>query len=249
MNLELVKQDSFGTVKCDFYKNENDEIYMTINQLAEALEYASKSGIENIMARNKYLYNPEFSTTHKLGVVEGGRTVFRKRIVFTEDGIYEVTMLSGQPKARAFRAWVRQIIKEIRRTGQYSINQPQTIEDLIIMTAQSMKEIRQQLQQQQKQLSVTAHRLDNLDAINLEGDLRQRLNKMIRKYAWQNGLDYRKAWQDFKQNFNTAFSTNIELLKTNYYKETGKEVSIPEIIEIRNMLPDALRVADKMLNR
>lgn len=127
--------------------------------------------------------------------------------------------------------------------------QPQSIEDLIIMQAQSMKDVRQKLEQQQEQLTVTNHRLDNLDTVNLEGDLRQRLVKMVNRYSWQNGLDYKTGWHHFKQNFNTAYHTNIELLKTNHHKETGEELSTPKILEARGLLEDALRVADKMLNR
>jgi prophage antirepressor-like protein len=133
-NLQIVRSQNFGEVKCDFYRSENDEILMTINQLAQALEYASKSGIENIIIRNEYLRGKEFSTTHRLRVVEGNREVEREMRVFTEDGIYEVTMLSGTKKAQEFRAWVRQVLKELRKTGHYSIKdkkQQELIKEII----------------------------------------------------------------------------------------------------------------------
>ena len=80
---------------------------MTINQLTECLEYRDRAGIQNILNRNSYLCNAEFSTIHNLCQVEGGRNGTRERIVFTEDGIYEITMLSSKPKAKQFRAWIR----------------------------------------------------------------------------------------------------------------------------------------------
>lgn len=112
-NLMIVTTGYFDTVECNFYGCD-DEMYMTINQLARALEYSSKKGIENIVSRNQYLIEPEFSTTHVLRVVEGGRNVNREMRLFTEDGIYEVAFLSEMPKARLFRAWVRKLIKAYR---------------------------------------------------------------------------------------------------------------------------------------
>ena len=111
--LKLIKSEYFGNTQCDFYSKSN-EVYMTISQLAECLGYASKSGIENIISRNEYLKKKEFSTTHNLWVVEGDRTVVRERCLFTEDGIYEVTMLAKTEKAREFRAWVRGVLKSLR---------------------------------------------------------------------------------------------------------------------------------------
>lgn len=113
-NLQLVKSERFGEIEADIYSNGTD-IFMTINQLAACMEYASKSGIENILSRNEYLKEPEFSSTHKLWV--DGKE--RETRIFNENGIYEVTMLSGQPKAKEFRAWLREVVKSIRQTGFY----------------------------------------------------------------------------------------------------------------------------------
>lgn len=114
MNLQLIKSATFGEVQTDIYSDSND-MYMTIDQLAGCLEYSSRRGVEMLMERNPYLNGSEFSTTHKLCAVEGGRNVTRERTIFTEDGIYEVTMLSNQPKAKEFRAWIRGVLKALRR--------------------------------------------------------------------------------------------------------------------------------------
>lgn len=120
-NLALVKSENFHGVKCDFWQDkENGTFFMTIDQLAAAIGYASKSGIENILMRNEYLKTDEFSTTHKLKVVEGKRAVSRDRIIFTEDGIYEVSMLAGSDRAREFRAKVRKVLKALR-TGAIKV--------------------------------------------------------------------------------------------------------------------------------
>ena len=109
--LTLVKAEHFGEIEADIYSN-GEEMFMTINQLAACLEYADKKMVENIIARNPYLKNAEFSFMQKVPLTAGGTQQTR---TFTEDGIYEVTMLSKQPKAREFRAWIRGILKALRK--------------------------------------------------------------------------------------------------------------------------------------
>lgn len=128
MQLSIVKSEQFGNVQCDFWRNENGEVFMTIDQLAQALGYAGRDGIEKIIERNPYLLDSEFSTTDRLSAVEGGRKVSRERRIFTEDGIYEVTMLSKTKVAREFRAWVRKVLKSLRR-GETVLTKPQTEAD------------------------------------------------------------------------------------------------------------------------
>lgn len=94
------------------------------------------------------------------------------------------------------------------------------------------------------------HRIDNLDATNIEGTPRQRLNSMIRKYAYDNGILYPNAWKEFRKNFNTAYRTNITLKKNNYMNRCNiKEMTYPAYLERVGLIEDALRVADKMLNK
>lgn len=114
-NLSLVKSERFGEVEADIYSNGN-EMFMTINQLAECLGYADKKSVENLIDRNAYVKGMEFSFIQKVPLVLGGTQNTR---TFTEDGVYEITMLSGQPKAQAFRAWIRGVLKAIRKNGEY----------------------------------------------------------------------------------------------------------------------------------
>jgi len=114
-SLALAKSEQFGEVVADIYRD-GSEVYMTITQLAECLGYASTAGIGNIIGRNPYLDSPEFSVTHSLCATDGKSYATR---LFTEDGIYEITMLSKQPKAQEFRAWIRGVIKSIRKHGAY----------------------------------------------------------------------------------------------------------------------------------
>lgn len=109
--LQLIKSDKFGENECDIY-SDGTEMFMTIDQIANCLEYSNgRKGIENLITRNEYLKDKEFSVTLKLRATDGKQYDTR---VFTEDGIYEVTMLSRTEKAKQFRAWVRKLLKSIR---------------------------------------------------------------------------------------------------------------------------------------
>lgn len=128
--MELVKKSEFAGNEVDLYKGVDGEVYMTIDQLAKALEYASKSAIENMLTRNDYLKDGEFSSTHDVWVDEK----LRNTRLFTEDGIYEITMLSKQPKAREFRAFVRELLKGLR-SGEAQIQKPMTTKDLLLQAS------------------------------------------------------------------------------------------------------------------
>ena len=125
-NLQLIKSSKFGEVECDIYSNEK-EMFMTISQLANCLGYASKSGVEKIFQRNDYLREKEFSSvctlavggTDKLGTPQ----TMQNTRVFTEDGIYEVTMLAKTEKAKEFRAFIRKLLKSLRK-GETKLIKP-----------------------------------------------------------------------------------------------------------------------------
>jgi len=101
----------------------------------------------------------------------------------------------------------------------------------------------------EERVTVANHRIDTLDATDAIGDPQQRLNAMIRKYAFINGYTFSKAWSDFKQSFNTAFHTNLEMRRLNYMdKHNLKKLSLPQYLTQSCLILDALRVADKLLN-
>lgn len=112
--LQLIKSADFGGTACDIYGKGN-EVYMTSEQLGDCLGYSNgRKGIDNIVDRNGYLKSDEFSVTLKMRATDG--KTYNTR-VFTEDGIYEVTMLAKTEKAKEFRAWVRVLLKSLR-TGK-----------------------------------------------------------------------------------------------------------------------------------
>lgn len=107
--LDLAREELFQGIQCDLWMDKNRNPFMTIQQLANALGYKSKDGVEKILKRNPYLREKEFSGTYKLSV-PGSTGGTQETIVFTKDGIMEVGFLSPKPKAREFRAWARKVL-------------------------------------------------------------------------------------------------------------------------------------------
>lgn len=118
-NLELITTEQFYNSDANFYRDVNtDEIYMTIEQLANCLGYNSKKGIEMILARNDYLRDTEFSVTHTL---KGRDNKTYQTITFTEDGIYEVTSFSTKTRAKEFRLWVKKHLSQFKAKSELKI--------------------------------------------------------------------------------------------------------------------------------
>ena len=111
--LTLATQKPFGSLTCDFYKGDNNEFYMTRDQIGTALEYSnSRVAITQIHNRNADRLNP-LSTSTKLVTVEGGRTVQREMIVYTLRGVMEICRFSRQPKADKFMDFVWDVMESL----------------------------------------------------------------------------------------------------------------------------------------
>lgn len=113
MNLQLIKQDKFNSILVDVYRNDDDDVFMTSKQLGEALEYAHpQRSIDKFFDNNDYLLSASFSVRTKMISTDGKS--YNTRLL-TEDGIYEITMLSKQPKAMEFRRFIRSLMKGLRK--------------------------------------------------------------------------------------------------------------------------------------
>lgn len=184
--------------------------------------------------RNSYEAKEEFGITAPNGLVlitESGYLMLVKS--FTDDLSWQVQ---------------RQLVNTYFRAKE--LMQPMTQIQILQQAVNILAQHEQKLLALEEKQQTLQYRIENLDAVNIEGDLRQRLNKLIRKYAFKNGIRYDVAWEHFKQAYNTAFRTNLELLINNYKAREGiKKLTIPQYLSVTGRLEDAIRVADKMLNQ
>lgn len=82
------------------------------------------------------------------------KNVSREVWLLTEDGLYDVLMLSRKPIAKQFKKGVKEILKTIRKTGSYSVALPSyQISDPIKRAEKWIEEetIRQQLQSENQE--------------------------------------------------------------------------------------------------
>ena len=101
----------------------NNTIEIEMNELAKAIGYADVIGIKKLIDSNPELKNKEFSYLKKVDSIENGIIKKREKRVFTEDGLYEVSMLANTEISKKFRRRIREIMKQLR-TGNLILQTP-----------------------------------------------------------------------------------------------------------------------------
>lgn len=223
------------------YENESGEKLVSARELHKQLfsrqEFTNwiKRRIENY----GFVEGEDFLTT--LSKSTGGRPS-TEYLLFL-DIAKEIAMVENNEQGRVIRKYFIEVEKRSR------VKQPQSIEDLIIMQANSVKELKQEVATTKQELITVKSRVDNWDKVNPNGNDQQKLNNMIRKYAADNGIAFPESWRHFRRLFNNAYKTNIKALMKNYQTKHGlKSITAPQYLSMIDRLDDGIRIADKMLN-
>jgi anti-repressor protein len=120
----------------------------------------------------------------------------------------------------------------------------------MVAQEQQVKEIKQQQTLIQQENEVLKQRLDTIDNLDSIGNLQQRFNEMVRKYARKEGISFPNAWRVFTIAFNKSYGTNLTAKINNYKQKHGlSNLSRPQYFSLTNTLDDAIRVIDQMLNK
>ncbi|OOZ76550.1 hypothetical protein BHL35_25335 [Bacillus cereus] len=224
------------------YQNENGEKFVNARELHDQLMSKQKFAdwIKKRIENYGFTENEDFFIS--LGKSTGGRPT--TDFILTMDTAKEISMVENNEMGRAIRKYFIEVEKRFRQ------QQAKSPAELIYMLAQQNMESERRMSQLQQQVTTVQHRLDNYDRIDTIGDLQQRLNKMIRRYAHQERMPISNAWKAFTEAFNTAYKTNLKLKITNYKEKHGlKDLTRPQYLSMTNQLEDAVRVADKLLNK
>lgn len=223
------------------YQNDNGEKFVNARELHDQLMSKQKFAdwIKKRIENYGFAENEDFFIS--LGKSTGGRPT--TDFILTMDTAKEISMVENNEMGRAIRKYFIEVEKRIRQ------QQAKSPAELIYMLAQQNMESERRMVQLEQQVTTVNHRLDNIDRIDTIGDLQQRLNKMIRRFAHQEKMTISSAWRAFTDAFNTAYKTNLKLRITKYKEKHGlKDLTRPQYLSMTNQLEDAVRVADKLLN-
>ena len=133
MNQLLLTQD-FQGVSVDFYRNQ-DEFLFTMEQVSQLAGYSDVSKFQRLLQNHPELRERRASFLMKSEALEGGVLKNRERRFFTEEGLWEVLMVSGTPKGIEFRRFIAGVLKKLRKgelitDGMKSL--PQKVENSLV---------------------------------------------------------------------------------------------------------------------
>ena len=116
-NLKLVTTENFGNISCDFYRNMNDDILLTREQIGTALEYTNPDdALSKIHKRHKDRLN-QFSVVAKLSSTDGKEY---DTYLYTQKGVMEICRWSTKKKANQFMDWCWDVIEKYRNNQGFT---------------------------------------------------------------------------------------------------------------------------------
>lgn len=224
------------------YETSTGEKIVNARELHEQLMVSRdfSTWIQDRIRKYGFIEKEDFSTFQ--GKSTGGRPSMEYLLLL--DTGKEIAMVENNEQGRAIRKYFIEVEKQSRE------QKPKTQLEVLQGTINQMVEQDKRVAALEKESQTLKHRMNNMDKIDPNGDEQQQLNKMIKKYAYGNGLVISTAWKHFDQSFNTAFRTNFTHRRNNYAEKHGfKKLTRPQYLSLTEQLDDAIRVADKMLNQ
>lgn len=149
MSLKLITTEIFNNLSCNFYRNTNDDILLTREQIGQALEYADPSkAIRKIHLKHKDRLD-ELCIRLKLGSTQNGANLTKseeqERVYYTERGIMEICRWSRQRNANLFMDWVWDIIEKYRHNNLNTTPNIQPLIDNLTAITSTMVQMQQDI--------------------------------------------------------------------------------------------------------
>ena len=121
-SLKLVTTENFGNISCDFYRNMNDDILLTREQIGSALEYTNPSkAIQQIHLRHKDRLEPLCLRIKEIRHPQSeGTGIEVETVYYTERGIMEICRWSTKKKANQFMDWCWDVIEKYRNNQGFT---------------------------------------------------------------------------------------------------------------------------------
>ena len=121
-NLKLITTENFGNISCDFYRNMNNDILLTREQIGTALEYTNPSkAIQQIHLRHKDRLEPLCLRIKEIRHPQSeGTGIEVETVYYTERGIMELCRWSTKRKANQFMDWCWDVIEKYRNNQGFT---------------------------------------------------------------------------------------------------------------------------------
>lgn len=121
-NLKLITTENFGNISCDFYRNMNDDILLTREQIGSALEYTNpRKAIQKIHLKHKDRLDSLSMKCKEIRYPQSGGAGIPVEITYyTERGIMEICRWSTKKKANQFMDWCWDVIEKYRHNQGFT---------------------------------------------------------------------------------------------------------------------------------
>lgn len=117
-----------------------------------------------------------------------------------EPGLYSLVLGSRKPEAKTFKRWItHEVIPSIRKTGGYAVSQQSVaLEDLIIMQAQSVKDLKAKVAEIEARTNRQQGVVEALQETFLQRDpdWRKSINTMLNGTAYRSNADYKAIYAE-----------------------------------------------------
>lgn len=141
-NLTLITTETFNNLSCNFYKNMNDDILLTREQIGQALEYVyPDDALSKIHKRHSDRLDP-LSVVVKLASTDGK---MYDTTLYSERGIMEICRWSNKPKANEFMDWTWDVITKYRHNELTTTPNIQPLVDAITTLTQTVTAMQQDI--------------------------------------------------------------------------------------------------------
>jgi len=232
-NLKLITTETFGDLSCNFYRNMNDDILLTREQIGLALEYSDPMvAIGKIHKRHKDRLD-NFSFTI---LVNGHETFY-----YSEKGIMEICRWSKSDKANQFMDWVWDIVEKYRNNEFVYISQQNNIEnEKIIELLTSMDNRLSKLEEQ-----TSKKKLPEKKYSRWKTNIFRKLNTLL-SYVNENSYDefslpniIHLVIGETEDIYHIEINEYVDLYRCEFYIGTDVKVQVLDVInhykDIRNI--------------
>jgi prophage antirepressor-like protein len=147
----------------------------------------------NITLALDRLEEDEFSSTKVTDSL--GRE--QETYIVNEPGLYSLVLGSRKPEAKQFKRWItHEVLPTIRQTGTYT-TKPMSTEDMIILQAQSVKELKADVDDLREQQGYQMERLEDVKRglVDVNEPIRHQFNKAVKDLALRKGKGWQQAYE------------------------------------------------------